>query len=81
MLNLLTGRSSRTEKADTRQAAANLPDNNVWLMLSRSARKHLKGEILKLLLCLSGFNEDLPSVVVENFVLFDFLICHMCKIN
>jgi len=45
MLNLLTGRSSRTKKANTRQAAANLPDNNVWLMLSHSA--HIKGEILK----------------------------------
>lgn len=30
-----------------RQAAANLPDNNVWLMLSHSAHKHIKGEILK----------------------------------
>lgn len=47
MLNLLTGRSSRTKKANRRQAAANLPDNNVWLMLNHSAHKHIKGEILK----------------------------------
>lgn len=32
MLNLLPGRSSRPEKANTRRAASNLPHNDFWLM-------------------------------------------------
>lgn len=32
MLNLLPGRSSSPEKANSRHAASNLPDNDVWLM-------------------------------------------------